>query len=133
MNSYLESGCALRVLVVEDNGDVRRTLKALLSVLGYDPVFAVNMQSALRLAEDNSFDVLLSDIGLPDGDGWELLRRLKISGLCPAWTVAMSCLASPADVAQSEAAGYQVHLGKPFTVQELECALATGVTSQAGG
>ena len=124
------SGYGVRVLVVEYHADVRRTLKALLQVLGYDAVFATDMQSALLLAGDVRFDVLLSDIGLPDGDGWELLRRLKVSGASPAWTVAMSCLNSPADVAQSEAAGYRAHLGKPFTVQELESVMAVAVPVQ---
>ena len=136
MNFHLEpgqnSGYGVRVLVVEDHADVRRTLRALLDALGYDAVFAADMQSALQLAEDVRFDVLLSDIGLPDGDGWELLRRLKISGASPSWTVAMSCLNSPADVAQSEAAGYRVHLGKPFTARELESAMAVPIPAPTG-
>lgn len=125
-------GYGVRILVVEDHPDVRRTLKALLEMLGYNAVLAADMQSALRLAGEGEFDLLLSDIGLPDGDGWELLRRLKISGASPAWTVAMSCLNSPADVAQSEAAGYRAHLGKPFTTQQLESALAISVSAPTG-
>ncbi len=80
------------------------------------------MKSALKLAPKAKFDVLISDIGLPDGDGWELMERLreKMPGLK---AIAMSGYGMRADLAKSEAAGYAAHIVKPFGPMELDTAL----------
>ena len=114
---------SLRILAVEDHPTVRRALGAVLELLGHEPVFATGVQSALGVAEGGRFELLLCDICLPDGDGWEVLRRLKVAGCCPPRAVAMSCLTAPADFARSEAAGFHAHLGKPFSVEQLEAVL----------
>lgn len=113
----------LRILAVEDHPTVRRALGDLLKLLGHEPIFATGVQAALGVAREDHFELLLCDICLPDGDGWELLRHLKAADCCPPRAVAMSCLTSPADFARSEAAGFCAHLGKPFTVEQLEAVL----------
>ena len=95
---------------------------------GYHARFAANARGALATAAGERFDVLLSDLRLPDGDGWELLRRLKEAGHCPPRAIAMSAWGSEAAQAKSRAAGFEAHLVKPFTAQELQAALQEATT-----
>ena len=115
----------LRLLVVEDQCDLRTALQTFFSLLGHQARFVENVASALQAAREESFDVLLSDIGLPDGDGWDLLHQLEETGHRPSCAIAMSgyCLAE--DIAKSKAAGFALHLIKPFPPEELEQFLAT--------
>jgi PleD family two-component response regulator len=66
----------LRVLLVEDDASIREGLNKLVNTLGHRAHITQNVREALDLAvsENEAFDLLLSDISLPDGDGWELLR-----------------------------------------------------------
>ena len=66
-------------------------------------------------------DVLISDIGLTDGDGWELLRSLHLHR--PIYAIAMSGFGSSGDRSKSKAAGYQHHLMKPFMPAEFDIVL----------
>ena len=68
--------------------------------------------------------LLLSDLQLPDGDGWELLWRLRKAGREPKRAIALSGWGSEEDKAKSQRAGYQVHLVKPATAGILKAALA---------
>jgi CheY-like chemotaxis protein len=115
----------LRILLVEDHADTRLALKKFITLLGHHAKFAQNMREALLLveAENESFDLLLSDLRLPDGDGWELLRLLEMRGCRPRRAIALSGLGSSADLSKSEAAGFQAHLVKPLSPGALEAAL----------
>ena len=113
----------LRLLVVEDHGDLCVTLKRFLVVLGHQVRFEHDMAAALRAADEEKFDVLLSDIGLPDGTGWELLRRLRQSGHGPVGAIAMSGYGLESHLGESAAAGFDLHLIKPFAPEALESAL----------
>ena len=113
----------LRLLVVEDHGDLCLTLKGFFAMLGHRARFAHDVASALRVANEESFDVLLSDIGLPDGTGWELLRQLRQSGHEPACAIAMSGYGLESHLSESVAAGFDLHLIKPFAPEALENAL----------
>src|SRR5262249_5596690 len=73
----------LRVLLVEDNKDTLRYLSAMLSRRGHDVRTAATLADALRAAAGNEFDVLVSDIELPDGTGLELMARLRDDGTVP--------------------------------------------------
>ena len=114
---------ALRVLVVENHFDTRQGIKAFLKTLGYQASFAEDKASALALAGQETFDLLLSDISLPDGDGWELLQALNAQGRQPRHAIAMSGLGDLADRTRSQDAGFELHLVKPFRPEELEKAL----------
>ena len=78
----------LRVLLVENHADTREFLTSMLEGLGYTVIVAASMANALRAAARSGCDVLISDIGLPDGDGWELLNRLNLPR--PMYAIAMS-------------------------------------------
>lgn len=108
----------LRVLVVENHPDTRDVLISLLEGLGHTVVVAESVRDALRAAPRARCDVLISDIGLPDGDGWELLNQLNLPR--PMYAIAMSGYGMTADRTRSKAAGYRHHLVKPMGIEQLE-------------
>ena len=83
------------------------------------------------MAAEQRFDVLLSDISLPDGTGWELLEDLVHRGCQPPHAIAMSGLSDVSDRTRSREAGFETHLVKPFLPEELENALRRAATSRA--
>lgn len=111
---------SLRVLVVENHPDMRQGLKTFLAMLEFHACIVEDLASARQAAEKESFDVLLTDISLPDGDGWDLVGQLRDANCLPLTTIAMSGFGSPSDVLRSERAGFMNHLIKPFMPDELE-------------
>src|SRR5436190_4312482 len=112
----------LKFFVVENHQDTLDAIKMFLEAQGHTVEVAPDMKSALKLAPQAKFDVMISDIGLPDGDGWKLMKQLReeIPGLK---AIAMSGYGMRADLAKSEAAGYAAHIVKPFGPMELDAAL----------
>lgn len=113
--------CALRILVVDDHCDTLRSLKLLLTRMGYQVLSAENMMDALRIAEDEQFDLLLSDIGLPDGSGHELVKRIRQKRSVMA--IAVSGFGMEEDVRRSRDAGFFDHLTKPVSLDRLQQAI----------
>jgi CheY-like chemotaxis protein len=111
-----------RILVVEDHEDTLRSMKLLLKRLGYEVLAAENMEDALRIAEEEHFDILLSDIGLPDGSGLELLKRIRERRDVPA--LALSGFGMEEDIERSRNAGFAEHLTKPVSIDRLQAAIA---------
>ncbi len=111
-----------RILVVDDHDDTLRSMKLLLTRLGYEVLAAENMTDALRIAEEEQFDILLSDIGLPDGSGLELLKRIRQMRDVPA--LALSGFGMDEDVERSRDAGFSDHLTKPVSIDRLQAAIA---------
>ncbi len=111
----------LKVLVVENHVDTREFLTFMLEELGHTVTVADTMSAALREAPGSDCNVLISDIGLPDGDGWELLSRLDLRR--PVYAIAMSGFGTTADRARSKAAGFKHHLVKPMGLEQLESIL----------
>lgn len=117
-------GPGLRLLIVDDHRDTLSTLSRLLARRGYTVHSATNVAEALEVARAHAFDVLVSDIGLPDGRGTELLAHLaREHGSMPA-AIAMSGYGMEEDRQRSRAAGFAVHLTKPIDLAMLEQALA---------
>jgi signal transduction histidine kinase len=111
----------LRLLLVEDHDDTREILARLLSRRGYDVEAARNAQEARARASRMTFDLLISDIALPDGAGCELLAELSTKyGL---HGIAMSGFGSDADLALSKEAGFLEHLVKPIDAKALDAAI----------
>ena len=107
----------LRIFVVENHRDSLEAIQMFLELIGHTVESAGNMQMALEALPKANCDVLISDIGLPDGDGWELLRRVQLPH--PIYAVAMSGFGLGADHVRSKEAGYRHHLLKPFNPAEL--------------
>jgi CheY-like chemotaxis protein len=110
------------ILVVDDHDDTLRSMKMLLKRLGYEVLAAENMTEALRIAEQQHFDILLSDIGLPDGTGLDLLKRLRAKRNIKA--LALSGFGMDEDIERSQEAGFADHLTKPVSMDRLQAAIA---------
>jgi PAS domain S-box-containing protein len=112
---------ALRILLVEDHADTRRTLSRLLSHFGHDISVADSTRSALEIVKAKQFDVVLSDIGLPDGSGYEVIFQAKQKQ--PVKGVALTGFGSEADIRRGQEAGFDFHLVKPVDFHELRSVL----------
>ena len=109
---------SLRIFVVENHEDTRLQLALLLEDLGHMVAWATTVGEALARIPEANCDVLLSDIGLPDGNGWELLDKLGPDR--PPYAIAMSGFGMPADRQCSLSVGYRDHLLKPFEPNQLQ-------------
>jgi PAS domain S-box-containing protein len=118
-DSVAERG--LRLLLVDDHADTRRILSRLLGKCGHEVATADCGQSALKLMETGRFDVLISDIGLPDTSGYELVREAKRRQSMQG--IALSGFGMEEDVRRSMEAGFDYHLTKPVEFQELRTLL----------
>lgn len=112
---------ALRILLVEDHGDTRRTLSRLLSHFGHDISVADCTQSALDIVASKQFDVVLSDIGLPDGSGYDVISQAKRKQTLKG--VALTGFGSDEDIRRGKEAGFDFHLTKPVDFHELRSVL----------
>lgn len=109
----------LKVLVVDDNDDARFLLTYLIANQGYDVEATSSKEEALRAFARSPADLLVSDIGLPDGTGNELLRELAGRGARP-YAIAISGFGTRGDVEATRAAGFRHHLVKPIQFEQLQ-------------
>lgn len=117
----------LRVLAVEDDESTLEALTELLSLRGADVRPAASVKQALESFQDFDPEVLVSDIGMPERDGYDLIRELRASGRDAAAlpAVAVTAFASPEDRQRALTAGFQVHLAKPVDPKELTSVIAS--------
>jgi CheY-like chemotaxis protein len=114
---------SLQVLVVEDHHPTLTALTRLLEKEGHVVTSASRIQDAISASSRQCFDVLISDLGLPDGSGVELVRYLRSSShLGPA--IALSGLGMDEDIQASRAAGFDRHLVKPVDWQQLRATIS---------
>jgi PAS domain S-box-containing protein len=111
----------LDLLLVDDHLDTRRVLSRLLTKCGHEVVTADSAQEALKLLDTGRFEVLISDIGLPDGDGCDLVRAAKRKH--PVRAIALSGFGTEEDVRRSLEAGFDYHLTKPVDLNGLRSLL----------
>jgi CheY-like chemotaxis protein len=111
----------LRILVVEDHDDTRRVLTHLLAHFGHDVSMADGARSALEIIETKNFDVVLCDIGLPDGSGHDVISHAKRKQ--PLKGVALTGFDKEEDIERSKKAGFDFHLTKPVDFHELRTVL----------
>ncbi|MDQ2641888.1 MAG: ATP-binding protein [Pseudomonadota bacterium] len=116
-----------RILVVDDEADGRTLLVRILADRGAECMAADGAEQALDLLKANHFDILLSDIGMPRTDGYELIRAVRQvdqqrQKALPA--VAITAYARPEDRQRSLVAGYHAHLSKPIEARELVATVA---------
>ncbi len=123
--SAASSGRSLRILLVEDHPDTSNQLSRLLKRAGHVVTCAATVAEALSVAGAEAgatfecpFDMLISDLGLPDGSGHDLIRALGDCARIPA--IALSGFGMKEDVAASLAAGFARHMTKPVDWQDLK-------------
>jgi signal transduction histidine kinase/ActR/RegA family two-component response regulator len=111
----------IRILLVEDHEPTRTTLAGLLVRRRYQVAEAGTVAEARALADKRSFDLLITDIGLPDGNGYDLMSELCKKNQLRG--IALTGYGMEHDVARSEDVGFDAHLTKPVRIQSLEAAL----------
>jgi PAS domain S-box-containing protein len=117
----------VKVLVVDDQADARAMVRRVLVTAGADVSAAASAAEALQMIEARRFDVLVSDVGLPGEDGYQLIRKVRMlgqgAGKIPA--VALTAFARLEDRTKAMLSGYQMHLAKPVDARELIITVAT--------
>ena len=111
----------LRILLVEDHDDTRRVLTRLLTHFGHHISVAVGVGNALEVFRSENFDVVLSDIGLPDGTGYDIISEAKRTSSVKG--IALTGFGMAEDVRRSKEAGFDFHLTKPIDIAELRTVL----------
>jgi len=119
-DSY-NSGRRLRILVVEDHSETLQALSRLLSHFGHEISLADGAQNALNIINSKEFDVVLCDIALPDGSGYDVIAEAKRRR--PIKAVAITGFAATEDIERGKKAGFDFHLTKPVDFHELRAVL----------
>jgi CheY-like chemotaxis protein len=107
-----------RVLLVDDHHDTCIGMKRMLERRGYEITVAHSADQAVEKVRTQDFDLLISDIGLPDRSGYELMREVRLNRNLPG--IALSGFGTEQDISQSRAAGFSEHLTKPINFERLE-------------
>jgi PAS domain S-box-containing protein len=108
----------LNILVVEDEQTTLKLMEKLLKSLGHQVTLANTLASAWEVFQENGFDLIISDLGLPDGSGLELMRRVSTHRPLPA--IALTGYGMEEDIDRSRAAGFTSHMTKPIDFMKLE-------------
>jgi PAS domain S-box-containing protein len=109
---------SVRILFVDDNADTAFVLSKSLIKSGYTVKTAGSARAALELAREEHFDIIVSDIGLPDIDGYELMKQIRAR--YPMQGIAMSGYGMEEDLKKSRDAGFSDHIVKPASLSQLE-------------
>ncbi len=112
---------AVKILMVEDHEDTARVLRRILVKAGHEVSLANNVTDARALAAEKQFDLVISDVGLPDGSGLDLMDHL--SKTYQLHGIALSGFGTDDDLAASRAAGFSEHLTKPVDWERLKSAI----------
>lgn len=115
------SGKRLRILVVEDHNDTLEALSRLLGHFGHEISVADRAASAINMINSKQFDVVLCDIALPDGNGYDVIAEAKKKH--PVKAVALTGFGGTDDVERGKKAGFDFHLTKPVDFHELRAVL----------
>jgi len=119
----------MRILLVEDHEDTNRSLTNLLRRRGYQVQSALTFQSTIELSGKEKFDVLISDLGLPDGSGIDLIQKLASK---PPLGIALTGFGMEQDIRRSRGAGFQHHLVKPIDLNKLDLLIQEGAATLPG-
>src|SRR6266566_710759 len=119
---------ALRILLVDDHQDTCAALEKLLVRRGHLVAATHNVRSAMEAAVRNRFDLLISDIALPDGSGMELMMQLHAISKMPG--IAISGFGNYGDIEKSLKAGFSEHLIKPVKLEKLEAAMERAIAAE---
>ena len=111
----------LRILLVEDHADTVLVLTKVLTRAGHLVRTSNTVAGGLKLASSEPFDLLVSDLGLPDGTGMDLMKALRARKALPG--IAISGFGRDEDLRDSREAGFVEHLVKPLDFRLLESAI----------
>jgi two-component system CheB/CheR fusion protein len=125
MTAAPENSPTLRIFVVEDHSDSLELLRIYLEYCDYIVLSARSKTEALKEMPIADCDLLISNIGLPDGNGWDLIK--EAGTLRPRYAIAMSGFGMEADCERSADAGFRHHLVKPVSVKKLTAILDQAV------
>ena len=117
----------MRILLVEDHEDTNRSLTNLLRRRGYHVRSALSFQSAVNLSAKEQFDVLISDLALPDGNGIDLMQKLHSTQ--PLLGIALTGFGMEDDIRKSYEAGFKHHLVKPIDLNKLDSLIQEGAAA----
>jgi two-component system OmpR family response regulator len=112
------------LLVVDDEPFLREAVAASLRFLGFGVTTAETAADALRLARDQAFDLMILDVMLPDGDGFEVVRRLRRDG-CGVPVIFLTARDTEADKVAGLSLGGDDYMTKPFGLEELAARVRT--------
>jgi CheY-like chemotaxis protein len=112
---------AFRILFVDDHEDTLEFMARFLAHIGHKVVTASTYRKALSIGQQQKIDVLISDIGLPDGNGYDLISALQV--LSPIKGIALSGYGMKPDIDRSMAAGFSAHLTKPCDLTVLNATI----------
>jgi DNA-binding response OmpR family regulator len=112
---------SLRILLVEYDENAAQTIARLLRRAGHEVETADSISRAKRLFDQHEFDLLISDVGLPDGSGFELMRQLKAERFIDGIALTDNGIQSNGEAMR--AAGFREHLAKPVNWSQLEAAI----------
>jgi len=108
----------INLLLVEDHKDSAEVMSRLLRAKGYSVETCSTVAEALKISNEGHFNLILSDIGLPDGTGIDLIRRIREHSSIPA--IALTGFGMDQDISRYKEAGFDAHLTKPVNIQKLE-------------
>jgi CheY-like chemotaxis protein len=110
-----------RILLVEDHPDTLKTMARLLKTCKYDVQTAGSVAEAISQLQSGQFDLLISDLGLPDGSGYDVMRYVRDHH--PMRAIALSGFGMPEDIKKSLEAGFLEHITKPINFERLQKAI----------
>ena len=128
-----DSLAGLRILLVDDMEDMLQVFKTLLETTGAVVFAGTSAQQGLEILAREEVDLLISDISMPEVDGYEFLKRVHAMpkyATLPA--IAITSMRRDTDIAQARAAGFSAHLGKPVSVERLNAIVNELLPRRAG-
>jgi CheY-like chemotaxis protein len=134
IDSTLGQRCPLRLLIAEDNIVNQRVASLLLERLGYQPTTVVNGKEAVAAIANGGFDAILMDVEMPELDGCEATRRIRMISRSTTrpWIIALTAGATPADRERAMGSGMNDFLTKPVRTESLMAALERGYAGLNG-
>lgn len=118
----------LNILLVEDHEDTRASIQRLLEAAAHRVTAAGSAEDALKLADTMAFDLVISDLGLPDRSGNELMRQLRARTEVPG--IALSGYGMENDIEESRKSGFKYHVTKPVSFERLKSVVAEVAASR---
>ncbi|PVX72208.1 hybrid sensor histidine kinase/response regulator [Paraburkholderia unamae] len=120
---------ALNILLIEDHEDTAEVMSQLMRASGHEVAVAGSVAGALALTAGMRFDLVVSDIGLPDGSGIDFIRAFRAQSSAPA--IALTGFGTEDDVRRSVEAGFTAHLTKPVNFEQLERLIEEALAARA--